>query len=56
MEPLAEVTLNWNVVAKRILELVFEDKYLTQEQLAQYEQKQLEAAQAELACNVDVML
>ena len=24
MEPLAEVTLNWNVVAKRITELVFD--------------------------------
>ena len=56
MEPLAEVTLNWNVVAKRISELVFEDKYLTKEQLAQYEQKQLEAAQAELANNEDVLL
>ena len=56
MEPLAEVTLSWNVVAKRITELVFEDKYLTKEQLAQYEQKQLEAAQAELSDSEDVLL
>lgn len=48
MNPDAEILLNWKVVAKRISELVYEDKYLTKEQLAQYEQKQLEEVQAEL--------
>ena len=48
MEPYASITLKWNVVEKRLSELIFEGKYLTKNELEQYQQRQLEAAQAEL--------
>ncbi|MCR5227978.1 MAG: DEAD/DEAH box helicase family protein, partial [Eubacterium sp.] len=56
MEPYAKVLLNWNVVAKRIEQLVFEDRYLTPEQKEEHDRKALEAAQVDIAYSEDVLL
>ena len=56
LAPYASVTLNWTVVEKRISELIFEGHYLTEQELEQYNQKQLEAAQADLADSEDIFL
>ena len=48
MEPYAKVLLNWNVVAKRIEQLVFENRYLTPEQKEEHDRQALEAAQKEI--------
>ena len=47
--PYAKILLNWNVVAKRIEQLVFEELYLTDKELEQYNQRKLEAAKVEFA-------
>ena len=39
MEPYAVVTLRWDAVAKRIDQLIFEDKYLTEQEKAYYEER-----------------
>ena len=59
MEPYAKVLLSWNVVEKRIREMVAEDSYLNPEQKAAYEeykaeklQKAMEAEQERLGENV----
>ena len=46
--PYASVLLNWNVVEKRIRELVQEDKYLSPQAKEAYEQYKLDKAQKEL--------
>ncbi|MCR5227365.1 MAG: adenine methyltransferase, partial [Eubacterium sp.] len=56
MEPYAKVLLNWNVVAKRIEQLVFEGRYLTPEQKEEHDRKALEAAQADIAYSEDALL
>ena len=56
MEPYAKVLLNWNVVAKRIEQLVFEGKYLTPEQKEEHDRKALEAAQVDIVYSEDVLL
>ena len=56
MEPYESITLKWNVVEKRLSELIFEGKYLTENELEQYQQRQLEAAQAELGIDEEVFL
>ena len=56
MEPYAKVLLNWNVVAKRIEQLVFEGRYLTPEQKEEHDRKALEAAQADIADSEDALL
>lgn len=56
MEPYAKVLLNWNVVAKRVEQLVFENRYLTLEQKEEHDRKALEAAQSDIADSEDVLL
>ena len=56
MEPYAKVLLNWNVVSKRIEQLVFENRYLTPEQKEEHDRKALEAAQADIADSENVLL
>ena len=56
MEPYAKVLLSWNVVSKRIEQLVFENRYLTPEQKEEHDRKALEAAQADIADSENVLL
>jgi len=56
LAPYTSVTLNWTVVEKRITELIFEGHYLTEQELEEFNQRQLEAAQAELADSEDILL
>ena len=56
MEPYAKVLLNWNVVAKRIEQLVFEGRYLTPEQKEEHDRKALEAAQVDITSSEDALL
>ena len=49
MEPYASVILKWEVVEKRIRELVNEGRYLSKEEKEAYEQYKMEQAQKELA-------
>ncbi len=51
MEPYAKAILSWSVVEKRIRELVATDRYITPEQLAEYQQKQMEKAAEDLSKN-----
>ncbi|MBQ9232420.1 MAG: DEAD/DEAH box helicase family protein [Lachnospiraceae bacterium] len=56
LAPYTSVTLNWTVVEKRISELIFEGQYLTEQELEEFNQRQLEAAQAELADSEEFFL
>ena len=60
MEPYTKVILSWNVVEKRIREMVAEGSYLTAEQKAEYEnykaektQKAMEGVQERLGENIE---
>jgi len=56
MNPYSKVLLNWNVVQKRIGELVTEGKYLTPKEQERYDRMQLEKAQQDLTEKSEVPL
>ena len=56
MEPYTSVLLNWNVVEKRIRELIAEDKYLTPKAKEAYAEYKKEQAQEALADELERMV